>query len=470
MRTWNIVVIPRMLHRPALLLAGARFSSVVHAGPSLGEDGPIFESPTADPSTIVNGFEAEPCQFPSTVALELFDGSLLCSGVLIHPELVLFAAHCMIYDVHGVAFGEAVPPAGQPAFSVDVESCVSHPSWDIAADDGEFDVAYCRLAAPVDVQPVPLMASCEVDALVPDALVTIVGYGVVYADGAEFFGSSIKRYVPQVIHEVVLAPRAELRVSGTDPDLDQSACFGDSGGPALLQLSDGSWRVAGVGSHVWDPDGAPWPPIEGNWCGTGTTYAFAPGAVSWLEADSGLDLTPCYDDDVWVGGPTCGNFPMALDTPHGTWPEHCAGAPSGGGVPVCEPDAGEDGGSSDDAGSTDTGATTDTADGGSNTDAGSSTDATTIADPTDASTISTTVDPTVDPTGDPTSPLPPDEASTGVGGTTSDEPGASEDGGLLGRGCGCDARGGEAPGTLALGVVLWLRRRRGGSGEHRIRR
>ncbi|HEY8377147.1 MAG TPA: trypsin-like serine protease, partial [Nannocystis sp.] len=52
--------------------------------------------PEAEPQAIFGGIEASQCDFPAAVAmLDRDSGQLFCTGSLIHPSVVVFAAHCM---------------------------------------------------------------------------------------------------------------------------------------------------------------------------------------------------------------------------------------------------------------------------------------------------------------------------------------------------------------------------------------
>ncbi len=102
------------------------------------------------------------------------------------------------------------------------------------------------LSQNVDVPIVPPLMGCEVDALQPGAEVTIVGYGATQANLGEFGwedveGVGTKRLTIQTLEQVFLETLFLLGGGS-------SACPGDSGGPAVIQLEDGSWRVLGAGS------------------------------------------------------------------------------------------------------------------------------------------------------------------------------------------------------------------------------
>ncbi len=301
------------------------------------------------------------CEWPSAVAiLEDDETPVMCSGSLIAPDIVLTAAHCLNPErpIVAIGFGEAGQVFGEPAFTVAPDECVAHPDY---TGFGYTDIAYCRLSEPVTEVPiVPLLAGCEIDVLQPGQTVTIVGFGATWGtydpktDAVLSMGVGAKRYTTQTI-DFVDPEIVEVNMLG--PNGSQSACFGDSGGPALVELDDGTWRVFGAGSHLYDPGGLPAPIEPDNICGAGVAYANASAVIDWLESDSGVDLTPCWDGDEYVLG--CGGQPMTPGVASGTWKTSCVGGELGGGAAVCEPATGESGGessSSGDSSSEDSGA------------------------------------------------------------------------------------------------------------------
>jgi hypothetical protein len=279
--------------------------------------------PPTPPQPIWGGTAVEECGWPTTVFV---DG---CTGTLVHPELVVFAAHCMFFSggpgPATVAFGES---SGAPSRELPTAGCTMFPGW--VPDETSFgnDIAFCRLAEPVlDVPIVPILMGCETDVLQPDQAITLVGFGIT------------DRGALGIKHEVVTTINGfegpEINVGGGGT----SSCNGDSGGPAYVQLADGSWRVFGVTSRG----------VSGS-CADPSIYGLLHPHAQWLEDETALDITPCHDaDGTWNPTETCAQFPLTPAVGETDWAQGCTSLRLGPPSATCGEPFTEDPGTTGDA-------------------------------------------------------------------------------------------------------------------------
>lgn len=251
-----------------------------------------LDNPT-DPK-IYGGEATEPCAWPTTVTL----GG--CSATLVHPQVIIYAAHCGT-NYGTVRFGE---DDSAPARTVGLQYCRTNPDYNNGTPGT--DQAYCVLDEPIfDVPIVPPVMGCEVDELlVPGAEVVLVGMG--QADAGPGYGQKREAWTTL---QTIVNNEALLGGDGIDP------CSGDSGGPAYVRAKDGSWRVFGIVSYG---------PIP---CGGGSWYSMMHPAMPWIEGELeqyGVDLTPCTDaDGAWNPSEGCGGFPIDAHQSLGAWPDTC---------------------------------------------------------------------------------------------------------------------------------------------------
>ena len=275
-----------------------------------GAGGPVgISGPGRDPVAIFGGTEVEACGWPTVVGVS--GGGFECTGTLVHPRVVMFAAHCGA-GPKKIHFGEDL---GAPATTIQAELCAVNPDYG-GPQDQEHDWGFCRLGEPITQLPVtPVVFGCERDLVVPKDMATIAGYGYTSDDSA----AGRKHWATAPIRQVY-SQTADVGGLG-----DPGVCAGDSGGAAFVRYADGTWHTFGIASTV------------GGSCGGIGTYALAWNAVPFIEENAGIDITPCHDAD-GTGNPSfrCGDFFAGEPgAGAGDWPGWCAGSPASPASTTC---------------------------------------------------------------------------------------------------------------------------------------
>jgi V8-like Glu-specific endopeptidase len=251
-----------------LLLAVLVAASFAASPPTVPSGGTIDHDP--DDPLIYGGEPVEPGAWPAVVAVRT---SKLCTGTLVAPNLVLTAAHCfdpIPTGPVGIYFGDTQASASV----VGSTEWGSHPDFCLPSEcEADLhDFAWVKLPTAVTTfDPIlPITNQAEFDeAMQVGREMTFVGFG---QNEQEITG--IKRQVTSSLTAFNQSGR-EFRAGSDGKD----TCLGDSGGPALVQLSSGEWRVAGVISR-------------GEECGVGGIYGVPLPELCWLRDDSGVDLLP----------------------------------------------------------------------------------------------------------------------------------------------------------------------------------
>lgn len=263
------------------------------------------DAPPTDP--IIGGVQTEEGRFDAVVALRNSRGSL-CTGTLVTTQLVMTAAHCLDEHREGspvrVFFGPDTDGLSMESLSFGI-----HPSYCEFCDTEVFDFAYIELPEPY--QPIdgvipPITDQFEWDeAMRPTRKVLLVGYGTNNPSTSSGLREELKRDVSTTISR--FSDNAfEFFAGGAQRD----TCSGDSGGPAVVQLGSGQYRLGGVTSRGLKP------------CGQGGWYGVPYPVLTWLRDETGVDLLP----------PDC-QLGDCLDLLPGTEQERCSVASPGQAAP-----------------------------------------------------------------------------------------------------------------------------------------
>ena len=228
---------------------------------------------------IVGGTKAKPGEWPDVVAVLGTQGA--CTGTLIAPDVVLTAGHCIEIEpklVIADTIDYGVATAGE---RIPVKWARAYPGWEHAYDVGVLMLEHVARTAPRAVA-----TQCAVEAELSAARpVRVIGFGLTSPSGTDdntlLHQASLPVLDPTCASdqscEPRISPNGEFVAGGRGAD----SCFGDSGGPAMVQTRDGA-AVAGVVSRGLSLPGAP--------CGNGGVYVRADKVVAWIESETGRTL------------------------------------------------------------------------------------------------------------------------------------------------------------------------------------
>ncbi|GEM_PF-2647005 len=241
------------------------------------------------------------CDWPTAVKAGYY-----CTGAYVGNQIVVTAAHCVEDgNLPGqvIEFGETP----QEEIKVPVDHCVTHPggepsknAWGGDSYDG-VDLAYCVLEYNVNLPRVPV--------LVPGCESEYIG-NLVYMDPApadvEAIGMGCNDSncnSPGYKRAATFDLQGQRYAKGSwklDAEFQGDSSpmrSGDSGGPLMVQMADGTWRVIGV--------------YHGT--AAGNVWERVPPYLRWIEQNSGRDITPCHD---WNGSLNEYVFDGDLDACH----------------------------------------------------------------------------------------------------------------------------------------------------------
>lgn len=321
----------------------------------------------AEPTEIIDGTVVSECAWPSVVALEDEQTGERCTGTYIGGRIVITAAHCMssgwsvevfenceqagcpsmgMFDnvlslscdaggetcssmdpLHSSAvrvalFGEHYrrPPDGHIRRGIEIAYCREFTTAAEPATADDF--AYCVLMEEPEVQPIPIMMHCEADAYLPSGTdLVALGFGQSVASGQTTQTQGIKRWAGGNTTNALSSQSTHFHASQWSPGSPSS---GDSGGPAFVEMPDGTWRQVGVAVNTLVSYSTVWP------------------KVGWMLQDPNVDeaaIVPCHNvAGQWCPKPSCGDFPRSPETGAGDWargPTSCESTDLGGGAPTC---------------------------------------------------------------------------------------------------------------------------------------
>jgi secreted trypsin-like serine protease len=223
-------------------------------------------APTAQAS-IIGGDAATIADFPSLAYVSAQTGKdegFACTGTVIAPRVVLTAAHCVedlevggftAANRYAVATGQAIPRQTPRDQILRVSETHVFPGFDPGSTHG--DAALLVLASPTPAPPIPLAGAADSGLYAGGAEAQLAGWGLTKPNAKSppdnlrttsavvLDGASCKR---QTRSFNPTYSSAVQMCTADPPDHKNGGCFGDSGGPALVQRADGSAVEIGITS------------------------------------------------------------------------------------------------------------------------------------------------------------------------------------------------------------------------------
>ncbi|XP_034105980.1 chymotrypsin-2-like [Drosophila albomicans] len=207
---------------------------------------------------IVEGFNADPKQFPYQVYLMILKDShpfTACGGVIISNRIVLTAGHCIPTKFNAVKinFGTVdisnKMEVGQQQLIVKAKNVFVHPEYEL--NNKPNDIALIKLPADLlfdeYIQPAKLPDANE---LYENESAVVSGWGTTSYNGPQpnhlqYYNVTVysneeckNKLVPDIFPSSYIC----LKPSQSSP------CYGDSGGPLAIRNEDGSHTLLGLTS------------------------------------------------------------------------------------------------------------------------------------------------------------------------------------------------------------------------------
>ncbi|WP_086819555.1 trypsin-like serine protease [Allokutzneria sp. NRRL B-24872] len=199
-------------------------------------------------SRIVGGGDAtETYSFMASMQAKA-TGAHRCGASLIAPQWLVTAAHCVAQQNpadYQFRIGSTSRTGGGELVGAD--KFVQHP-WYIPVFLGWNDIAVVHLSAPVSAEPIKIADASPA----AQTAARIIGWGLTCPErGCGQPPVTLQELNTKIESDsscsaIPFDAQHELCVDA--PNNTASACFGDSGGPALLK-ADGVWRLAGATSR-----------------------------------------------------------------------------------------------------------------------------------------------------------------------------------------------------------------------------
>lgn len=233
-----------------------------HAGakpPPPGDDG--------DVGTMIVGGQPATETYSFMASVQNSNGHF-CGGSLIKPNWVVTAAHCADLNPSQVRVGTQTWNSGGSVARV--VSKTNHPTWN--GTNG--DIALLKLDQNLSQQPITIAASGGAQGT-PTRL---IGWGSTTGERGDR-PTQLMQVDLKVVSGCTNQFNSQYELCLGDDNPQTSACYGDSGGPSIIQVN-GAWQLTGATNRA----GQNRHPCQSN---TAAIYANVPAYKAWIDQVTG---------------------------------------------------------------------------------------------------------------------------------------------------------------------------------------